>query len=221
MAFCVALWSFQTSRCVLSPPVTFLNASAAETARPSSLCDAIMPYRPLFSAAARPYPAEAGHVASDVRRRALAAPSVLARRPPPPEHHCPRRAALRRNFYILRGGIMAKIASCRSPSRGKWCCGTGLLQGSVCTWFGGGNKASDGALCADRSVADCAASRLALRKRREGIRGERFLSFGQLWRPREPKELIELSILAGFQSSGTFRSIRMILFHDQNVSVRG
>ena len=50
---------------------------------------------------------------------------------------------------------------------------------------------------------------------------ERFLNFGQLWRPREPKELIELSILAGFQSSGTFRSIRMILFHDQNVSVRG
>ena len=64
--------------------------------------------------------------------------------------------------------------------------------------------------------------RLALKKRRrEWVRVERFLNFGQLWRPREPKELIELSILAGFQSSGTLRSIRMILFHDQNVSVRG
>ena len=81
-------------------------------------------------------------------------------------------------------------------------------------------KRHDGAFCADASVADFAAS-AGSEKMGEGIRGERFLNFGQLWRPREPKELIELSILAGFQPSGTFRSIRMILFHDQNVSVRG
>ena len=63
--------------------------------------------------------------------------------------------------------------------------------------------------------------RPALRIGSSRVQPERFLNFGQLWRPREPKELIELSILAGFQSSGTFRSIRMILFHDRNVSVRG
>ena len=42
----------------------------------------------------------------------------------------------RGEIFCRRGGIMAKITSCGSPSRGKRCSGTALLQGSVCTRFG-------------------------------------------------------------------------------------
>ena len=42
----------------------------------------------------------------------------------------------RGEIFCRRGGIMAKITSRESPSRGKRCSGTALLQGSVCTRFG-------------------------------------------------------------------------------------
>ena len=42
----------------------------------------------------------------------------------------------RGEIFCKRGGIMAKITSHGSPSRGKRCSGTALLQGSVCTRFG-------------------------------------------------------------------------------------
>ena len=42
----------------------------------------------------------------------------------------------RGEIFCRRGGIMAKITSRGSPSRGKRCSGTPLLQGSVCTRFG-------------------------------------------------------------------------------------
>ena len=42
----------------------------------------------------------------------------------------------RGEIFCKRGGIMAKITSRGSPSRGKRCSGTALLQGSVCTRFG-------------------------------------------------------------------------------------
>ena len=181
-----------------------------------------MPCRPLFSAAARPYvPAEAGHVASDVRRRALAAPSVLARRPPPPEHHCPPRARCAKFLQIawwnhgktcvLPVAVAWKVVLRNRPATRKRLHIHGLEE----------EIKRLKALGAPIARWPILPPRPALRKRRDGFRWERFLNFGQLWRPREPKELIELSILAGFQSSGTFRSIRMILFHDQNVSVRG
>ena len=178
----------------------------------------------VFSGCAVVEAGEAGHGASDVRRRALAAPwgrqaslhavhrlqSTIARP----------RAAPRRNFQFTwwnhgKNRVLPVAVAWKVVLRNRAATRKRLHM----VW----RRKESGmmALFAPMPRWPILPPRLALKKMGEGIRGERFLNFGQLWRPREPKELIELSILAGFQSSRTFRSIRMILFHDQNVSVRG
>ena len=146
--------------------------------------------------------------------------SVLARRPPPPEHHCPStsRAAAKFSVYVVESWQKSRPPGRRRVESGA------AEQGCYKEAFAHGleeeRKRHDGAFCADGSVADFAAS-AGSEKIRWAETGGKVSKFRPALASAEPKELIELSILAGFQSSGTFRSIRMILFHDQNVSVRG
>ena len=170
VAFCVALWSFQTPRCVLSTSFTFMNASAAEIpghpARAAKQCRASPCFQRLCGRRGRRGRPRGKRRASPGVGGAMGPSSVLARRPPPPEHHCPStsRAAAKFSVYVVESWQKSRPPGRRRVESGA------AEQGCYKEAFAHGleeeRKRHDGAFCADAMPRwPILPPRLALKKR--------------------------------------------------------